>query len=83
MQTTFMDGQWSRTYQCMDLNGRREKTLPLKKYINLSKKTREVSFNGENENWLVEKLVPNLKDRKGYVVHIKALDQALRHGLKL
>ena len=30
-----------------------------------------------------EKLVPNLKDKKGYVVHIKALDQALRHGLKL
>ena len=30
-----------------------------------------------------EKLVPNLKDRKGYVVHIKALDQALKHGLKL
>ena len=30
-----------------------------------------------------EKLVPNLKDEKGYVVHIKALDQALKHGLKL
>ena len=30
-----------------------------------------------------EKLVPNLKDRNGYVVHIKALDQALKHGLKL
>ena len=30
-----------------------------------------------------EKLVPNLKDKKGYVVHIKALDQALKHGLKL
>ena len=29
-----------------------------------------------------EKLVPNLKDEKGYVVHIKALDQALKHGLK-
>ena len=29
-----------------------------------------------------EKLVPNLKDKKGYVVHIKALDQALKHGLK-
>ena len=23
-----------------------------------------------------EKLVPNLKDKEGYVVHIKALDQA-------
>ena len=31
----------------------------------------------------VEKLVPNLKDKKGYVVHIKALDQALKHDLKL
>ena len=30
-----------------------------------------------------EKLVPNLKNKKGYVVHIKAVDQALRHGLKL
>ena len=30
-----------------------------------------------------EKLVPNLKHKKRYVVHIKALDQALRHGLKL
>ena len=30
----------------------------------------------------MEKLVPTLK-YKGYVVHIKALDQALKHGLKL
>ena len=30
-----------------------------------------------------EKLVPNLKDKKGCVVHIKAMDQALKHGLKL
>ena len=30
-----------------------------------------------------EKLVPNIKIKKGYVVHIKALDQALKHGLKL
>ena len=28
------------------------------------------------------KLVTNLKDKKGYVVHIKALDQALKYGLK-
>ena len=28
----------------------------------------------------VEKLVPNLKDKKNYVIHIQALDQALRHG---
>ena len=31
----------------------------------------------------VEKLVPNLEDKKGYMVHIKVLDQALKHGLKL
>ena len=31
----------------------------------------------------VEKLVPNLKHKKRYVVHIKALDQALKHGLRL
>ena len=31
----------------------------------------------------VEKLVPNLKSKKRYVVHIKTLDQALKHGLKL
>ena len=31
----------------------------------------------------VEKLVPNLKDKKNYVIHIRALDQALRHGLVL
>ena len=30
-----------------------------------------------------EKLVPNLKRKKRYVVNIKALDQALKHGLKL
>ena len=30
-----------------------------------------------------KKLVPNLKDKKEYVVHIKALDQALKHGFKL
>ena len=31
----------------------------------------------------VEKLMPSLKDKKGYVVHIKKLNQALRHDLKL
>ena len=31
----------------------------------------------------VEKLVQTLKDKKEYVVQIKALDQALKHGLKL
>ena len=30
-----------------------------------------------------EKLVPNLKDKKGYVAHIKAPNQALKHGFKL
>ena len=31
----------------------------------------------------IEKLVPNLKDKKNYVIHIRALDQALRHGFVL
>ena len=31
----------------------------------------------------MEKLVPNLKDKKGYGVRIKTLNQASRHGLKL
>ena len=30
-----------------------------------------------------EKLVPNLKDKNGCVVHIKVLNQVLKHGLKL
>ena len=31
----------------------------------------------------VEKLTPNLYDKKRYVIHIRALDQALKHGLVL
>ena len=31
----------------------------------------------------VEKLIANLRDKKNYVIHIQALDQALRHGLIL
>ena len=31
----------------------------------------------------VEKLVPNLKDKKNYVIQIRVLDQVLRHGLVL
>ena len=31
----------------------------------------------------VEKLVPNIRDRKSYVIHIQALNQALEHGLRL
>ena len=31
----------------------------------------------------VEKLVPNLRDEKNYVIHIKALDQTLQHRLRL
>ena len=31
----------------------------------------------------VEKLVPNLRDKKSYVIHIEALNQALQHGLRL
>ena len=31
----------------------------------------------------VEKLVLNLRDKKSYVIHIRALAQALKHGLIL
>ena len=31
----------------------------------------------------VEKLVPNLHDKQNYIIHIRALDQALAHGLIL
>ena len=31
----------------------------------------------------VEKLIPNLFDKRKYVIHIRALDQALKHGLIL
>ena len=31
----------------------------------------------------VEKLVPNLYFKKRYIIHIRALDQALKHGLVL
>ena len=31
----------------------------------------------------VEKLVPNVYDKKNYVIHIRALDQGLKHGLIL
>ena len=31
----------------------------------------------------IEKLVPNLRDKQNYVIHIQALNQALKHGLIL
>ena len=31
----------------------------------------------------VEKLVPNLRDKKNYVIHIQVLNQVLQHGLRL
>ena len=31
----------------------------------------------------VKKLVPNLHDKKNYVIYIRTLDQALKHGLVL
>ena len=39
-------------------------------------------FSEENENGKVEKLVPNLKDKKSHVVYIKNLNQPLTHDLK-
>ena len=37
----------------------------------------KISING------VEKVVPNLRSKRSYVIHIRALDQALKHGLVL
>ena len=31
----------------------------------------------------VEQLVPNLRDKKSYIIHIQALNQMLQHGLRL
>ena len=31
----------------------------------------------------VEKLVPNLRDKKSYIIHIQAMNQTLQHGLRL
>ena len=31
----------------------------------------------------VEKLVPNFRDKKNYIIHIQALNQALQHRLRL
>ena len=31
----------------------------------------------------VEKLIPNLRDKKNYVIHIQPLNQVLQHGLRL
>ena len=31
----------------------------------------------------VEKLVPNLRDKRSYIIHIQALNQALQHRLRL
>ena len=36
-----------------------------------------------NEDKWSRKLIPNLYDKKRYVIHIRALDQALKHGLVL
>ena len=86
----------------MDLNGRMEKTLTLKRdeLVKIDKRGYLLELDvkypkglQENHNELpflvekmkikrVEKLVGNLKRKKKYVVHIKTLDQALKHGLK-
>ena len=36
-----------------------------------------------NPNEISEKLVPNLRDKKNYIIHIQALNQVLQHGLRL
>ena len=51
---------------------------------NLHKEHNELPFLPERMKIVkLEKLVPNLADKHKYVVHIKALDQALKYGLVL
>ena len=51
---------------------------------NLHKEHNELPFLTERMKiGKVEKLVPNLADKHKYVVHIRALDQTLKHGLVL
>ena len=55
-----------------------------KKHKKLHKNHNELLFLAERKKiGREEKLVPNLRDKKWYVVHIKKLNQALKHGLKL
>ena len=49
----------------------------------LQENHKELPFLAEWIKIGVEKLIPNLKDKKGFVVHIMALNQTLKHGLKL
>ena len=44
IQTTFTDQQWFKNYLHMYFYGRRQRTLPLKKRMKLSKKKREDIF---------------------------------------
>ena len=81
----------------MDLHGEKVDDFALKKtekgYIlevdvgypkDLSKNHSELPFLAERiKIRKVDKLVSNFKDKKTYVVHIKTLSRALRHGLKL
>ena len=43
----------------------------------------ELPFIVERMKGKVEKLVPNLKDKKRYIVHVKTMNQALKHGFRL
>ena len=78
----FMDGRCLNRFQLEVLNGLK---LNLKKYPKESYDShndlpfmcKKLKISG------VEKLVPNLFDKVRYVIHIRALDQALKHGLVL
>ena len=58
-------------------------TQAVHKYAAANNKYMGDRFDGRMEINGVEKLVPNLRDKKSYVIHIQALNQALQHGLRL
>ena len=58
--------------------------LHTKSESELHKKHNKLPFLAERMKFgEMEKLVPNLKDKKAYVVHMKNLNLALKHGLIL
>ena len=94
-----MNGRCFKNWQHMSLHGEMLMILPLKKKMSFLKKTKKLAnveyakelHKKHNElPFLAERMkienvgkLPSLKDKKTYVVHIKNLNQVLKHDLKL
>ena len=80
-------GEWRRLYLELELVEKDKKGYLLEVDVKYPKKLHEI-HNGlpllveKTKIKMLEKLMPNLKRKRRYLVHIKALDQALKHGLK-